>query len=306
MIGIYKITNIINNKVYIGQSKNILFRWQKHRTIPFNPNHIDYDKLLYRAIRKYGLNNFEFEVIEECSIGELDQKEIYWIKYYDSCNRNKGYNNTLKCIKISHCKLNEEYVNQIIDLLHDSCMSLKEIAQLYNISENTVRSINKGKSWIDENRVYPIRNKQTIDNQNCNIINRMPKKRYNIPEIKELISVFNNYNYNKEKVAEKYKVSGALIRKWCLNYGFNCQNKKELKCLYDKLILNKQPKENIKYKILQLDNNKNIIAQFNTKIEAVKSLGKKGDNISTLNKAIKFNTLYRGYYWVLLPDRDER
>lgn len=87
MIGIYKITNQLNGKVYIGQSINIEQRWKQHkaetrRTAP-----------LYLAFDKYGIDNFDFSVIEECPIEELDDREIYWISYYDSYN--KGYNATL-------------------------------------------------------------------------------------------------------------------------------------------------------------------------------------------------------------------
>ena len=94
MIGIYKITNLINNKIYIGQSKNIEKRWAKHRTGPFNPNNNCYNNALYRSIRKYGLDNFTFEVIEQCKEADLNKKEIYWINYYDSHNKDKGYNLT--------------------------------------------------------------------------------------------------------------------------------------------------------------------------------------------------------------------
>ena len=92
MIGIYKITNQVNGKVYIGQSVHIKQRWNQHRSAAFNPNDKEYNKYFYYSIRKYGLKNFTFEVIEECKQEELNEKEIYWIKYYDSTNKEKGYN----------------------------------------------------------------------------------------------------------------------------------------------------------------------------------------------------------------------
>lgn len=91
-IGIYKITNQINGKVYIGQSVHINQRWNQHRSAAFNSNDKDYNKYFYCSIRKYGLKNFIFEIIEECKQEELNEKEIYWIKYYDSTNKEKGYN----------------------------------------------------------------------------------------------------------------------------------------------------------------------------------------------------------------------
>lgn len=92
MIGIYKITNQVNGKVYIGQSVCIERRWNEHKARAFNLNNKDYDKPFYRSIRKYGVGNFNLEVLEECKQEELNEKEMYWIKYYDATNKKRGYN----------------------------------------------------------------------------------------------------------------------------------------------------------------------------------------------------------------------
>lgn len=92
MIGIYKITNIINGKTYIGQSVNIEKRFKTHKTNAFNKKNKEYNKLLYRAFRKYGIENFIFEIIEECPKEMLNEKESHYIKLYNS-NIN-GYNLT--------------------------------------------------------------------------------------------------------------------------------------------------------------------------------------------------------------------
>ena len=85
-IGIYKITNKINGKSYIGLSTNIEERFKKHRQCQG-------DKILYSAFRKYGIENFDFSIIELCCLEELSEKEKYWIAYYDTYNN--GYNATL-------------------------------------------------------------------------------------------------------------------------------------------------------------------------------------------------------------------
>lgn len=88
--GIYKITNLVNNKVYIGQSVDIERRWRDHRKVYETGN-----SLVYKAFRKYGLENFSFEIIEQCPQDELNDKEYYWIKYYHSCiydDKCWGYN----------------------------------------------------------------------------------------------------------------------------------------------------------------------------------------------------------------------
>lgn len=89
MIGIYKITNTINGKCYIGQSRDIEARWAKHLSVYKSSPEWE----LYRAFKKYGISAFSFEVIEECTIGELNEREIYWITHFDSFN--SGYNMTL-------------------------------------------------------------------------------------------------------------------------------------------------------------------------------------------------------------------
>ena len=83
--GIYKVTNKINGKVYIGQSVDIGRRWRQHMTAKD-------DIYFHKAIQKYGVENFEWEVIEQCKKKDLDAREAYWIEYYDSFN--KGYNCT--------------------------------------------------------------------------------------------------------------------------------------------------------------------------------------------------------------------
>ena len=88
---IYKITNIQNNKVYIGQTiRPIQKRFQRHINDALN-NILDTH--FARAIRQYGAESFTIEVIDTATDqNELNKKEQYWIQYYDSVN--KGYNET--------------------------------------------------------------------------------------------------------------------------------------------------------------------------------------------------------------------
>lgn len=91
MIGIYKIVNKINNKVYIGQSINIDKRIKEHFWKSQCEKDVSYNSALHNAIRKYGKENFEWEIIEECEIEEIDEKEKYYIQFYNSLAPN-GYN----------------------------------------------------------------------------------------------------------------------------------------------------------------------------------------------------------------------
>ncbi len=93
--GIYKITNIINGHCYIGCSKSCIKRWYDHRNKSLNGVKEDeLKKPLYLAIKKHGLENFVFEIIEECKEEELAEKEIYWIEYYNTYNNRNHYNAT--------------------------------------------------------------------------------------------------------------------------------------------------------------------------------------------------------------------
>ena len=97
MIGIYKYTNKLNNKVYIGQSINLERRKYAHKSSAFNKNAVDYDSQFHQAIRKYGYENFSYEIIAEISSEEyskemLDGLEKYFIQYYNSFKN--GYNST--------------------------------------------------------------------------------------------------------------------------------------------------------------------------------------------------------------------
>lgn len=91
MIGIYKITNLINGKVYIGQSINIEKRVKEHFYKAKCKKDVSYNSALHSAIRKYGEENFTWEVIAECSIDDIDELEKKYIKEYNSIVP-EGYN----------------------------------------------------------------------------------------------------------------------------------------------------------------------------------------------------------------------
>lgn len=84
-IGIYMITNKINNKKYIGQSVNIKRRKSEH----FNKK---CGMVISKSIFKYGKENFDFEILKECEESQLDELEIKYITQHKSTNREFGYN----------------------------------------------------------------------------------------------------------------------------------------------------------------------------------------------------------------------
>lgn len=138
MAYIYKITNIINNKSYIGQtSLSIEQRWKEHLYCLKKPECIN--RPLYRAINKYGVENFKIEQIEECSDEELNEKEIFWIEYYDTFN--SGYNCTIGGEGKRHYKKEDvlklwnegKSVGEISEILHCYREGVALILDYYNI-----------------------------------------------------------------------------------------------------------------------------------------------------------------------------
>lgn len=89
--GIYLITNLANNKVYVGQSIDLWTRINEGylQKLPKNKGH---NRYLQRSWIKYGEDNFKFEVIEYVEIDDLNERETFWIKRYQSCNNKFGYN----------------------------------------------------------------------------------------------------------------------------------------------------------------------------------------------------------------------
>ena len=89
--GIYRIENLINHKSYIGKSVDIYDRWNYHQWALNNKQHNNTH--LTSAWHKYGADNFEFTIIDKCHYDVLNDREIYWIDYYDAYHN--GYNQTM-------------------------------------------------------------------------------------------------------------------------------------------------------------------------------------------------------------------
>lgn len=130
---IYKITNQINQKIYIGKTeqRNPEKRWKEH--IREANKQRSQHRALYRAINKYGIENFEFSIVEETI--EPNEREKYYIKLYDSYHN--GYNETLGGDGTSYLELPEEDLCKYYLMVK----SLKKTAQKFNCNRDTVDKI---------------------------------------------------------------------------------------------------------------------------------------------------------------------
>lgn len=154
--GVYKITNVISGISYIGQATNISLRIYQHLHSSMSDKARDYDYPLHRAIRKNGIDNFIFDILEECSTDLLNEREMYWIAFYDT--RKNGYNQTDGGYQsIRQIKLTESDVEQIRHRLINTHDSFISIANDFGICSNMVSRINRGVCWNDPNLQYPIR-----------------------------------------------------------------------------------------------------------------------------------------------------
>lgn len=89
-IGIYKILNIVNNKIYIGSSGDIMQRIRLHRSQLKRGIHGN--SYLQNSWNKYGSKSFRFSIVEECEKTFLIERESFYINLFSALDRNKGYN----------------------------------------------------------------------------------------------------------------------------------------------------------------------------------------------------------------------
>jgi group I intron endonuclease len=104
--GIYKITCLITNKIYVGYSVNLKDREEKYKKI-----HIPTQPLIKESIEKYGWEKHKFEIIEYCEIKFLKEREKYWVGYLnsfeDGLNSNKGGGGPIKHSEETRIKISE-------------------------------------------------------------------------------------------------------------------------------------------------------------------------------------------------------
>lgn len=167
MRGIYKFTNKINNKSYIGQSINLEGRYASHRRNYKNPNLAIYNTHFYQALRKYGFENFDYTVLEEndnFTLEDLNRLEIDYIakfdSFYNGYNMNPGGGNTG-----SGYLLAPDTILAIKQDLKEALnLSFAGIQRKYNIASTGLMSaINSGKAYaLLGEYTYPIRAKEDI------------------------------------------------------------------------------------------------------------------------------------------------
>lgn len=198
---IYKITNKVNGKSYIGQTRyTIEFRWKQHQ-------HKKDNTYFHNAIHKYGIDNFYIEILEECDVEKLNSREIYYIAKYNTFNN--GYNLTIGGDGNRRLLLDDSY-NEIMEL-YLSGFSSNKIANLYNVDKASIIKILKSLG------VKIRSNKLNINHQ----------------EFLELVQDYQS-GYSLKELAKRYDCSAIGLKEYLLRKGVDIKNKYNI--LNDKLL----------------------------------------------------------------------
>ena len=133
---IYKITNTINGKSYIGQTiQNVKERFYQHCATKCSK--VVSNMAIHRAIKKYGKSNFTVEVIEEIDSTNLNDRERYWIKYYNSYNN--GYNSTKG--GQDGCKPFKDLDVESIIKEYNTGKSLRTLGTIFKADKQTIKDL---------------------------------------------------------------------------------------------------------------------------------------------------------------------
>jgi group I intron endonuclease len=198
---------------YIGQSKDIYTRWLTH-TRPYswnNSKNKEYYKLLYQAFRKFGLDKFEFSVCEEVSEDELNEREDFWINYFQTLTP-KGYNKLTSCEQ-PHIPINQQGENNGNSKLTEE--DVRYIRECYRDNRSKKEVWTEVQQW---NKIQFRGFEKVWDGQTWK--NIMPEVL--TPEIKAERKAHTNAKYTKEQIREMFKLHSEGITGRNIAKQFGC------------------------------------------------------------------------------------
>lgn len=211
MLYIYKFTNKVNGKVYVGQTNDIVKRKRGHKSTAFNSKSKDYNLPFHNALRKYGWENFDFEILEEIddAFGReyLNEREKFFIVNEKSLINENGYNLTIggegcakpkktfeECVACSKLFSLKEVLD-IQSMLIEG-YSFSEILIKYSkLTKSFLSNINLGLNFKNDKLTYPLAIEHTKFTKET--------KEKIIEEIKSGVSY--------KEISSKYNISPSFI-----------------------------------------------------------------------------------------------
>lgn len=290
MSGVYTIKNKINNKLYVGISKNVKRRLQYHKSLLKRNKH--FNLLLQNSFNKYGIDCFEFELLEECNEIFLYSLENYWCNMLNTHNRQYGYN-----ISPTHpnnkCLVSKETRNK--QSKARSGKSMKES------TKKLISLANKGKTY---GRVY------TKHSEKMKLkISLGNKGKIRTLEFKQKLRDINT----GKKMSESTKNKMSLARKGKVSNFKGKKMSKESRLSLSKALTGKKATIETKIKLqkarsyliplVQLDKNNNIIKEWESALEVHLITGWSAQAINQVLK--KKRKTYKNYKWMITEKGEE-
>ena len=224
--GIYIIKNKINNKVYIGQSVDIMCRWYAHKNSAKDKSQDSYTKI-HTVMNELGIDNFYIEILEECEYSKLDEREIYWIDFFNSYKN--GYNMTLggdsnRGESNGRHLLTEEQVIEI-RLAYGNKIPFREVYNKYKgiISKRGLQKVWHFETWkyilpevyTEENRIWHATMAKANIDGNKKLGKNNKERACNEEEILKMREL-REKGLSYKKISEIIGRSASTIRKYCL------------------------------------------------------------------------------------------
>lgn len=284
MACIYKITNTINNKVYIGETTRTMnARWQQHKARAKMPEYTEY---LYRAIRKYGIENFIIEELTQCTDEDRFKVETEYITKYRSwvgfedC---KGYN-----LALSQEGVAPVMAQEILNCWNDGLTIVQISDRLHRNIKTISRSLKN--DGVTQEQIYERRKQNAGKHSRKSIIQYTMNGDY-----------VNQYESISAAAKAMNKTSPSQIQKSCAGnisltaYGYIWQYEDDDNIEEVVALLKTKTKKGINKKaIQQIDKDGNIVAEYESASAAGRAFGKAH---AAFAKAAREGGTAYGYYW---------
>lgn len=203
--------------MYVGQANNIKQRYKAHIIASQNKNDKSYNYPLYKSMRKYGVDNFHLEVLEEGLTTEnIDDREKYWIEFYNTYRN--GYNQTIGGKGVVRYSYEEEVYDKIYDLLKNTEITYREISEITGVSISHISALNNGTKHVTNKVTYPVRNpKITKMNMATNFTNTEWKLKLSVKEVEEVRDLLKYTLIPIKEISSIYGVSERTV--YSINRG---------------------------------------------------------------------------------------